>query len=305
MMPKRPSQLKLYLSLVLGIISVSCAAVLIRLVQIPPSQVPPLVIAVYRMGLAALILLPVTLTTRLKELNRLSLKQVLLSLLSGFFLGLHFALWITSLEYTSITRSVVLVTTSPIFVGIISHFILKERVSGRLAVGIVMTLGGGIVVSTSGYSTGKSSLWGDFLALAGAGMMALYLLLGRKLRQQLSLLTYIFLVYTTSALLLIFLSLLLNLPLRGYSSKTYFLFLLLALIPTIIGHSSFNWSLKYLPAPVVSVSILGEPVGASLLAYLFLKEVPTWMEVLGGGCILVGIYISLSKREPTTEGISL
>ncbi len=296
MTQQRPSPLKLYLSLFLGIVSVSFAAILIRLVQVPPLQVPPLIIAGYRMGLAAIILLPVILTTRLKELNRLSFEQVLLSLLSGFFLGLHFALWITSLQYTSITRSVVLVTTSPIFVGIISHFILKERVSRRLAVGIVMTLGGGILVSTGGYSTGKGSLWGDFLALAGAGMMALYLLLGRKLRQQLSLLTYIFLVYTTSALLLIFLSLWLNLPLRGYSLKTYFLFLLLALIPTIIGHSSFNWSLKYLPAPVVSVSILGEPVGASLLAYLFLKEVPTWMEVLGGSCILIGIYISLSKK---------
>jgi len=289
-MERAPAQTTLYLGLFLGILSVSCAAIFIRL-----AEAPPLVIAIYRMGFAALILLPVTLTTRLKELSDLSSREVLLSLLSGSFLGLHFALWITSLRYTSITDSVVLVTTSPIFVGLISHFVLRERVSRRLGVGILITVSGGIMVGAGGYSAGEANLWGDFLALAGAVMMALYLLLGRKLRQRLSLTAYIFLVYTTASLLLVFLGLLLNLPLQGYSSQTYLLFLLLALIPTIIGHSSFNWSLKYLPAPVVSVSILGEPVGASLLAYFFLKEIPTIVEVLGGSLILVGIYIALGK----------
>jgi drug/metabolite transporter (DMT)-like permease len=245
------------------------------------------------MGLAALILLPVIFITRLKELIGLSLKEGFLSLLSGLFLGLHFAVWITSLSYTSITRSVVLVTTSPIFVGLISHFLLKERVSPRLGLGIAVTILGGIIVSAGGSSTGKESLWGDFLALAGAVMMAFYLLLGRKLRQRLSLLAYVFLVYTTAALLLVFLGLLRGLPFTGYPPRTYFLFFLLAFIPTIIGHSSFNWSLKYLPTPVVSISILGEPVGTSFLAYFLLKEVPTFPEVLGGTLILIGIYVAL------------
>lgn len=288
-MEKPPVRIKLYAVLFLGITSVSFATILIRYAQ----DAPPLIIATYRMGLAALILLPVIFITRLKELIGLSLKEGFLSLLSGLFLGLHFAVWITSLSYTSITRSVVLVTTSPIFVGLISHFLLKERVSPRLGLGIAVTILGGIIVSAGGSSTGKESLWGDFLALAGAVMMAFYLLLGRKLRQRLSLLAYVFLVYTTAALLLVFLGLLRGLPFTGYPPRTYFLFFLLAFIPTIIGHSSFNWSLKYLPTPVVSISILGEPVGTSFLAYFLLKEVPTFPEVLGGTLILIGIYVAL------------
>lgn len=291
-MPTAPSQIKIYLGLFLGIMSVSFAAVFIRL-----AEAPPLIIAIYRMGFAALILLPLTLVTHFNELSQLPFKEACLSLLSGSFLGLHFALWITSLYYTSVTVSVVLVTTSPIFVGLISHFILKEKVSRRLGIGICLTILGGIIVGIGGYSGGEMNLWGDFLALAGAVMMAFYLLLGRRLRQQLSLMAYIFLVYTTASILLIFFGLLLNLPFKGYSSQTYLLFLLLALIPTLIGHSCFNWSLKHLPAPIVSVSILGEPVGASLLAYFFLKEIPTFMEVLGGGLILIGIYISVVIRN--------
>jgi drug/metabolite transporter (DMT)-like permease len=280
-----------YLGLAMGIVAVSFASIFIRL-----AEAPPLVIAASRLTIASLILAPAALIRARDELRALNRGDLGLALLSGLFLGLHFATWISSLEYTSVASSVVFVDTSPLFVGLASHLLLKERVSRQMSAGIAVAVLGGIIIGYGDFGLGARELFGDFLALAGAMAVSGYFLVGRKLRRKLSLLSYIFLVYATAAAFLVVLCLVTGHTFSGYSWQTYLMFLLLAVVPQIIGHSSFNWALRYLPATFVGVGTLGEPVGSTILAYFVLDEVPTLAKIGGGALILIGIYIS-SRAE--------
>ena len=289
---------KPYLGLLIGVIAVSFASIFIRL-----AEAPSLVIAAYRLTIASLILTPSALRRSRGELGSMEGKDILLALAAGLFLGLHFASWITSLEHTSVASSVVFVSTHPLFVGLASHFLLRERLSRPMWAGIALSVLGGMVIGFGDMALGPGELRGDLLAIIGAVMMAAYLLIGRRLRAKLSLLSYIVLVYWTAAAMLVALCLATGQSFTGYSSQTYLMFVLLALVPQIIGHSSFNWALKYLSASFVAVSVLGEPVGATVLAYLILGEVPTIFKAIGGALILVGIYISSREEEVRGEAI--
>jgi drug/metabolite transporter (DMT)-like permease len=280
-----------YLVISIGIVAVSFASIFIRL-----AEAPSLVIAAGRLTIASLILAPAALIRGKEELRALTRGDLQLALLSGLFLGLHFATWISSLEYTSVASSVVFVDTSPLFVGLASHLLLKERVSRQMSAGITVAVLGGIIIGYGDFGLGARELFGDFLALAGAMAVSGYFLVGRKLRRHLSLLSYIFLVYATAAAFLVTLCLVTGQPFSGYSQQTYLMFILLAIVPQIIGHSSFNWALRYLPATFVGVGTLGEPVGSAILACFILHEVPTLTKIGGGVLILAGIYIS-SRTE--------
>ena len=280
-----------YLGLAIGIVAVSFASIFIRL-----AEAPSLVIAASRLTIASLILAPAALIKAREELRSLTKGDLGLALLSGLFLGLHFATWISSLEHTSVASSVVFVSTSPMFVGLASHFLLKERVSRQTFAGIAASVLGGMIVGYGDFGLGARELFGDFLALAGAVAVSVYLLVGRKLRRHLSLLSYIFLVYATAAVFLIALCLAAGHTFSGYPRQTYLMFFLLAAVPQIIGHSSYNWALKYLPATFVGVATLGEPIGSTILAYFILTEVPTLAKIGGGVLILAGIYVS-SRAE--------
>jgi drug/metabolite transporter (DMT)-like permease len=284
-----------YLGLAMGIVAVSFASIFIRL-----AEAPPLVIAASRLTIASLILAPAALIRARDELRALNRGDLGLALLSGLFLGLHFATWISSLEYTSVASSVVFVDTSPLFVGLASHLLLKERVSRQMSAGIAVAVLGGIIIGYGDFGLGARELFGDFLALAGAMAVSGYFLVGRKLRRKLSLLSYIFLVYATAAAFLVVLCLVTGHTFSGYSWQTYLMFLLLAVVPQIIGHSSFNWALKYLPATFVGVGTLGEPIGSTVLAYFILNEAPTLAKIGGGALILAGIY--LSSRAESAAG---
>jgi len=284
-----------YLVITTGIVAVSFASIFIRL-----AEAPSLVIAASRLTIASLILAPVALIKSKDELRALTKADLGLALLSGLFLGLHFATWISSLEYTSVASSVVFVSTSPMFVGLASHFLLKERVSRQMFAGIAVSVLGGMIVGYGDFGLGARELFGDLLALAGAVAVSGYLLVGRKLRRHLSLLSYIFLVYATAAAFLIAVCLVAGHTFSGYPRQTYLMFVLLAVVPQIIGHSSYNWALKYLPATFVGVGTLGEPVGSTILAYFILNETPTLAKIGGGALILAGIYVS-SRTESAAE----
>ncbi len=277
-----------YLFLPIGIIAISTASIFIKL-----CDAPALTIASYRMILASLILTPFAFYK--KPWRGWERKEIKWLLLSGFFLGLHFAFWIASLKYTSVASSVVLVTTHPIFVGVGSWLFLKERMEMNLVAGIALSVLGCGLVSSGDLSLSKEALRGDGFALLGAIAASGYLLLGRKLRKEQSLFSYIFPVYSTAGLILIPLSLIFREPFLGYSSNTYAYLFLIALIPQLIGHTTFNWALKYLPASAVAITILGEPVGSTALACLILKEGLTIWKVLGGILILSGILVALRK----------
>lgn len=290
--------------LALGILAVSTASIFIRFAQ---GEASSLVVSAYRMGLASVILAPVALPGSLKSIKSISIRQRWLVCLAGIFLALHFATWITSLEYTSVASSVVLVTTTPLWVAILSPLVLKERIRRETWVGLIMAMAGGTLVGLQeacslqgGQLTclplrefiGGRALLGNGLALMGAFMASGYMLVGRQVRPSMPLFSYTFSVYSISAIILILFEMLSGQSGGNYSPITYLWFILLAVIPQVIGHSSFNWALKYLPAAFVSLALLGEPVGTTILAVIFLKEAPGPAEIAGGLLILAGIFLA-------------
>ncbi len=311
--PKRPP-IPPFVAILFGILAVSTASIFIRFAQ---REVASLVIAAWRLTVASLILIPVAAATHKKELVGLSRKELLLALLSGIFLALHFATWITSLQYTTVASSAVLVSTIPLWVALLSPFTLKEPIRRIVLAGLILALLGGVVVGISdtcsitssglscpslvNFMQGQAFL-GDVLAVCGAIAGAGYILIGRKLRSNMSLVSYISLVYGMAAIVLIIFMFSANLKPFGYSPQTYLWLTLLALIPQLIGHSTFNWALGYLSAAYVSITLLGEPIGSTILAYIILQERPSLLKLIGGVLILVGIYIaSRSEGNKTPE----
>ena len=279
-----------YAVLALGVISVSFAAIFIRL-----AEAPPLVIAAYRLCLASLVVAPTAWIRSRQELRGLSRKDVLLAVLSGGFLALHFGLWIASLSYTSVASSVVLVTANPIFVAIASYLLFRERVGRQAILGIVVCLVGAVLIGYGNWRLGPQPLLGGVLALLGALAVAGYLLIGRRLRQNIGILSYTALTYSSAAVLLLVAALAFGYPLFGYSSTTYLMLVLLAVVPQLIGHTSLNWSLRFVSATLVTIAVLGEPVLATALAFTILDEVPTVTEVIGGVLILSGIFLAFRR----------
>jgi drug/metabolite transporter (DMT)-like permease len=296
--------------LALGLIAFSTSSIMTRYAQ---AYAPSLVIAAYRLGLASLVLIPLAVLRYGSDFRRLDRSQLLLSLASGAFLAVHFATWITSLEYTTVASSLVLVWTSPLFVAVLSRWTLGESITRPVRIGLAVSLTGSVLVGLSDACTWQAGLvcppaslffqgkaiFGDMLALAGAVAGAGYIILGRRLRQTMVLVPYITLVYGTAAVLLILAVGVFRLPASGYPLQAYGWFALLALLPQLIAHSTYNWALRYLPAAYVSVALLGEPVGASVLAYILLGEHPAVLMLVGGVLILTGILIA--SRQPAEQ----
>ena len=277
-----------YFALFGAVVIISFASILIK-----RADAPALIIAAYRLGIASLILVPLAAARRGTELRALSARDWGLSLLSGAFLSAHFIAWIASLKYTSVASSVVLVATNPIFVGLGTVLFLKERLHPLLVAGILVSTLGGIAIGWDDFRLGGPALYGDLLALVGAVAHSGYLLIGRRVRQGTTALTYITLVYGTAALLTLMAALLVGVPWTGYTAQTYAMIVLLALGPQLLGHTAYNWALRYVSAAVVAVVILAEPVGATALAYALLGEPVTLTKAIGGFLTLLGIYLAV------------
>jgi drug/metabolite transporter (DMT)-like permease len=286
--------IRLFLFLPIGIIAISTGSIFIKL-----CDAPALIIAAYRLVLASLMLIPYAGYKKTwRGWGRIEMGWLILS---GLLLSLHFAFWITSLKYTSVASSVVLVSTHPIFVGIGARLFLRERLGLNLILGIILSVLGSGLISYGDMTLSKEALMGDGLALVGAMTASGYFLVGRKMRRNQDLLSYIFPVYSTAGLALVLFSLLFQKPFFGYPTTTYLFMFLLALVPQLIGHTTFNWALKYLPASMVSITILGEPIGSTILAYLILGEGLTIWKGLGGISIFIGILIALKKETPNSK----
>lgn len=287
-----------YAILGVGVLAVSTAAVLIR-----EAAAPALVIASYRLTLASIPLLMVT-GVRRRPLLPSQRERVLLTVLSGVFLALHFAFWIASVQQTSIAASVFLVTTSPLFIAIASGPLLGEPPSGATWLGLAIAIGGGLVMVTDDFGAGRETLVGDLFAVFGAVFAAAYFLAGRRLRVEgESWLSYVTLSYSVSAVTLVGLAAISGDAFFGYPDRTYLFLVLLALVPQLVGHTALNRSLGYLPAVAVSLAVRGEPVGATVLAAILLDESPSTLEIAGAGLILAGVYVALKPagREKTQE----
>ena len=296
------------LAIAFGILAMASAAIFIRFAQ---QFAPSIVIAAYRLTLASLLLVPIALARNRSELRNLERSQLAFGLLSGLFLALHFATWITSLAYTTVASSVMLVSTVPLWVALLAPITIKEPLSRPIISGMGLALFGAIVIGISDVCTlnGTSltcppldefiqgnAFIGDILALIGAIMGAGYVLIGRKLRTRVSLLSYIFVVYGMAAIILVLIMFAMGESPFGYPPQAYIWFLLLALFPQLLGHSSVNWALGYLSAAYVSIILLSEPIGSTILAYLLFEEVPSSMKIFGAILILAGIFIA-SRTE--------
>ncbi len=282
-----------YAALSVGILAVSTGAIFARL-----ADAPALVTAAYRVGLAVLLLAPLAWLTARRELLALGRRDLALAGLSGFFLALHFAFWISSLDYTTVSSSVVLVDTNPLWVGLMTPFVTGDRLRPVMVVSIVVSVIGGVLIGAGDFAAGGQALWGDALALAGGISAAAYLLLGRRLRAHLSLLPYVTVCYGAAAVILWTLVLALDLPLSGFSAGTWASFAGLALVSQVIGHTTYNWALKWCSAGLIAVSLLGEPVISSVIAYFLFDEGFTLLKFLGGGCVLVSIYLAARTEQP-------
>lgn len=304
-MTRRHIPFRVYPILALGLLSFSASPILVRWAG---EEASGLTIAVWRTLLAIVMLAPFALP-KLRA-NRLSKREAGLTILAGLFLGLHFVVWILSLFYTSVASASVLVCLSPVFLAALGFWLLGERLALPVVAAIGLAVVGAALIGwgdQAGQESGAQPLLGNALALGGALLVSLYLLIGRVVRQRTSWLAYVFPLYLAAALTALVPALLLEVPLWGYSLRFYALCGLMALGPQILGHGSFNYSVKYIPAAWLGLLSLLEPVGASLLAYLLFDEVPPALSVIGMVLVLVAVAFAVqyeqwaAKRHLTTS----
>jgi drug/metabolite transporter (DMT)-like permease len=283
-----------YLAITVSIVAVSFASILIL-----SCEAPPLSIAFYRILFTTLIVAPFVFLSKKSRAEILAIPRsaLFMMVLIGLALAAHFALWITSLTKTSVASSVVLVTAHPVFVAPVSHFVLKERLSGLNVIGIAIAVAGVALLVSGNYGSSAftlDTLEGNVLAMLGGLAAGLYILGGRLVRKTVSIFPYALVVYATATLALIPICLAFDAPLSGLRTEDYLIILLMAAVAGLLGHTLYNWSLAHIRAAVASVFLLGEPIGSSLLAYAipWIRQEPSPFTLGGGAVILLGIYLT-------------
>jgi drug/metabolite transporter (DMT)-like permease len=280
--------------LAIAALATSSGAVLVRLAESPAA-----VTAFWRLALSVGILLPILLYRGdWRDWRALDWRDVSLLVVSGLCLAFHFLAWFRSLDFTSVASSTVLVSTHPLFVGILSARLLRERPTRREWFGLALAVAGALVIGWGGFRAGADPLRGDLLAISAAVFAALYFIAGRRLRGRIGLLPYVVPVYAIAAVTCLLYGGSTDLQFAGWPSGTWWALIGLAVGPTLLGHTGFNWALRHVRAYVVSVILLFEPLGATLLAILVLgrAELPGWNTLIGGTAILVGVWVSIRAR---------
>jgi len=292
---------KPYVALFVSIFSVSFAAILIVSLETGYGT-SPLSIAFFRLLFTWCLIMPFVLLskkTRL-EIFSLNVRDIFFMVGIGLILSAHFAFWVTSLARTSVASSVLLVTAHPVIVAPLAFYFLKEKLSSVNIFGIFISVFGVVLLVYGNYGFSSMTIDtfdGNVLAMLGGVAAGLYILGGRLMRKKIGVVTYAFVVYGISTIGLFFFCLFFGQPVYGLLPEEYGIILLMAFVAGILGHTMYNWALKYIPASVASVSLLGEPIGSSILALLlpWIGQVPSWFTVVGGGVIIFGIY--LTKRS--------
>ena len=281
-----------YLALAIGMIAISTSAILIRF-----SNSDPLVIGSYRQSFATLLFVPFLFKDRANELLTIPRSKIIEMAIVGILLGGHFGFFISSVKATSIAASVLLGTCHVVYVAIIGWLILGERLNQRAIYGTIIALFGIIVLFWGDLVEDPGNFRGNFLAFISGILAGLYYLGGRRLRKEISLPMYALVVYFFSALTMWSVVIVQDLPYQSLPVVEIQLFILMALIPTLLGHTTQNWALAYLPAYVVSISLLAEPVGSGILAWFVFDELPSLGVFIGGLTVLVGVYVVASSEK--------
>lgn len=282
-----------WLVLAAGIVAISWAAPLVRLAE----PAPVLVIAALRLGFAAPPMVAIASVRGTEDLRTARRADLGAMALAALALAGHFVFWIAALQKTSIITGAVLVTMQPIFVGLGAWIVLRERPTRPVVIGSAVALVGAGLLAGDDLGD-RGSLNGDLLAVLGGLMASAYLVIGRGARRRISTASYGASVYTITALVLLVAVAVSGTPLTGHPAESYLAILAVAVVSQLIGHNAMNWALGFLPAAVVAIAILGEPVGATLIAAAVLDEVPTLLELAGAGVVLIGVYVALRHAEP-------
>ncbi|ANU23780.1 DMT family transporter [Planococcus donghaensis] len=275
-----------YIPIIIGVFSVALSAIFVKMTAADSG-----VTAFYRMLFSVLIMSPVFLLKYTHEIKKLSKRDWLFASIAGVFLAFHFILWFESLNYTSVASSTVLVTLQPLFAFAGTYFFFKEKLSIKTLVSGAIAILGSVLIGYGDFQVSGSALYGDLLALIACALITAYLLFGQDVRKRLSLVTYTFVVYSISTITLFFYIVLKGESFGPYPASEWMWFLLLAIIPNLLGHTLFNWALKWVSTNVISIAILFEPIGAAILAYFILGEYLTVSQIVGGSVVLAGIML--------------
>jgi drug/metabolite transporter (DMT)-like permease len=288
------------LILLLAVLAMSWGGPLVRY-----ATAPPLAVAAWRVTFSVLLIaLVVVARDRGRAIRALAGRDWALAVTAGVFLAAHFWSWIASLSYTTVASSVVLVSTQPVFVALLSVALLKESPSRRQWAGIGVAVMGAAVIGWGNFAGGPEALFGDLLAVGGAIFVSFYYVIGRGLRQRLDLWSYVAVVYgVAAAVLMAGAALHPDVAVTGYPRTDWLVFMALAAGPMLIGHTGVNYALRYLPAYVANLTLLGEPIGATLLAWWLpgIGERPTVQLVVGGALVLLGIGMGAWRRTGKSE----
>jgi len=292
------------LVLTLALLGVSFSGPLVRL-----SHANPLAIAAWRLGFSLIVIaVALLLTGEWRQWHRITRRELMIAVGAGAMLALHFWSWNASIAYTSVAASVVLVNTQPVVVALLSTFWLAERPSQRQWLGIAIAMLGALIVALPDFRAGDGAahphaLFGDLLALVGALTAAIYFVSGRRLRATLDLWPYVGLVYGSCFVVLLLLVVMTAAPLAPQPPREIAIFVALALGPMLLGHTGLNWALKHSPAYVVNLTLLGEPVGATVIAALMpgIRELPATLTLVGGAVVLAGILLAARANGRTQQ----
>ncbi|MDP8206938.1 MAG: DMT family transporter [Candidatus Electryonea clarkiae] len=281
-----------------AVMAYAWAAILIRWAE--PAH--PLAIAFWRVFIAAIVMTPFYWIGNPPDLPKTTKRQYLLMLLAGLFLCFHFATWITSLSYTTVATAVFLILLQPIFIAIAAHWLLQEHLNRWNIGAMLITVMGALLICGGDFQFESNHLFGSFLAFIGAIGSAGYLFIARVARPDrmsqgggVRLNRYLPPVYWVAAIGMLIVCLVAKVELFPFPAKTWISLISLALIPTVIGHSLFNWALRYLPAFSVNISIVGEPVGASLLAFFLLAERPSAGLLIGAPLMILAVILVMLR----------
>ncbi|MEK4532796.1 DMT family transporter [Solibacillus sp. FSL W7-1472] len=275
-----------YIPIIIGVISVSLSAIFVKL-----SSADAGVIAFYRMLFSIMIMLPWFLMKYKNEIKVLSKRDWIFSSIAGVFLSFHFILWFESLNYTSVASSTVLVTMQPLFAFIGTYLFFKEKITLQTFIAGGIAILGSVLISWGDFKISGTALYGDILALIACALITGYLLFGQDVRKRLSLVTYTMVVYSVSTVTLFFYIIVKGESFGPYPAIDWMWFILLAIIPNLLGHNLFNWVLKWTSTNVISIAILFEPVGAALLAMFIFNEYLTVSQIVGGLVVILGIML--------------
>ena len=282
--------------LLIGVMALSASAIFVKLANAPSS-----IMAFYRIFISFWFIFIITMskkTTR-EEIFSFTKKEIILGLISGISLALHYFLWFHSLNLTSVASATVIVTLQPLFAFVAGYFFFKERYTKLAVSGFIIAVIGSIIIGWGDFQLSGKALIGDLLSFISAGFISNYFIIGQYTRRRLSAFSWISLTYFFAFVFLGILSYIMHIPFTGYSTKTWFNILGLTLISTMLGQMVFTWLLKYFSATVISMTILGEAVGTCILGYFILHETVSLQQFVGIIVILLGIGIFLWEKRKT------